>query len=51
MRWFFKPNGGFNWVAIAIVAAILLAFGIVVNQLVYDDWRCMFAECRIVKGK
>lgn len=29
-----------------IVIAILV---VLLNQFVYDDWRCIFAECRIQK--
>lgn len=30
-----------------VIVAIIVA--VLVNQLVYDDWRCLFAECRIEK--
>lgn len=50
MRWLFRPGGGFNWPVVLVFFAVVMIVGIAINQLVYDDWRCMFAECRIVKG-
>jgi uncharacterized membrane protein len=34
----------------AILIVAVIAVGAAVNWIVYDgDWRCMIAECRIVK--
>lgn len=41
-----------NWLTrntVIIFVIVALVIGVLVNQLVYDDWRCIFAECRIVK--
>lgn len=45
----FKDDGGFRWPMIVLLAAIGLAIGLAASQILYDDWRCAFAECRIVK--
>lgn len=45
----FKPNGGFRWLVLLLMVAIMVAIGVAGAELLYGDWRCAFAECRIVK--
>lgn len=45
----FNKNGDFRWPMILLLGAIGLAIGIAASEIFYGDWRCAFAECRIVK--
>lgn len=45
----FKNDGGFRWPMILLLAVIGLAIGLVASEVLYGDWRCSFAECRINK--
>ena len=45
----FKDDGGFRWPTILLLAVIGVVIGVVSAEIFYGDWRCAFAECRIVK--
>jgi hypothetical protein len=40
---------GWDCVIVGIVLALITGSIVACNQVVYGDWRCAFAECRIEK--
>lgn len=34
---------------IVVILAAMVGIGVGAAELLYDDWRCAFAECRITK--
>lgn len=51
MNLFFRADNSLRWPVIITLIIVFVVIGIAVNQFIYDDWRCMFAECRIVKER
>ena len=49
MSFFFKDNGDFRWFVIVPLIIVFVIISIFVADAIYGDWRCAFAECRIVK--
>lgn len=44
---------GFIWFSLVAIALLLLLIGgvkLVWAKVVYDDYRCVFSECRIIKN-
>jgi hypothetical protein len=34
-----------------VIVVVLLGGALVVNQIIYSDWRCAFVKCRIIEVK
>jgi hypothetical protein len=47
-----KREAIFRWLVsfVLVVGAIVMGFEIFEAVVIYDDWRCLFTECRIVKA-
>lgn len=46
---FFTKDNNFRWVVIVPLLIVFVVFGVFMADLIYGDWRCAFAECRIIK--
>jgi hypothetical protein len=43
------PSFRWYWIVLAIV--VVLAINVIWAAFFYDDWRCAFSECRIIKTR